>query len=341
MVTIVSRMTDRLTAADAYRARKAIDGVAIRTPLVRSALSGQVGQDVLLKLETLQPTGAFKLRGAAYAISKLGDAEKHNGVVCCSTGNHGRAVAYAAALQGVRAVVCLSELVPDVKVAAIEAAGAEVRRAGKSQDEAAVEARRLVREEGLVEIPPFDHPDVIAGQATVGIELLEARPDLDTILVPMSGGGLISGIAMAAKAIKPSIRIVGISMQRGAAMAASLEAGRPVEVEEQPSLADSLGGGIGLDNAHTFHMCRELVDEVVLVSEQQIYKGMASLLMDDRLVAEGAAAVGHAAVIAGRVAIDGPTALVISGGNVDMQQIVAVATGKPAKAGELLVEPEL
>jgi len=325
---------------DTFAARKAIAGIAIRTPLVRSALSESIGHELLLKLETLQHIGAFKLRGAAFAVSKLTDAQKAKGVVCCSTGNHGRAVAYAARLNGVRAVVCLSSLVPDIKVNAIEALGAEVRRIGKSQDEAEVEVRRLVEDEGLTNLPPFDHADVIAGQGTIGLELLEERPDLETLLVPMSGGGLIAGIAMAAKTIKPSIRIVGITMERGAAMAASLEAGRPVEVEELPTLADSLGGGIGQDNRYTFRMCQRFVDEVVLVSEEDIYKGMASLLFDDRLIAEGASAVGHAAILAGRVKLDGPTASVISGRNLDMGQIQNIAAGKPIQIGDLLVSPE-
>lgn len=332
-------MTALPTLADALSARKAIEGIAIRTPLIRSELSVQAGQEVLLKLETLQPTGAFKLRGAAFAISRLSEKERTRGVVCCSTGNHGRAVALAARRMGAKAIVCLSKLVPETKVRAIEALGAEVRRSGNSQDDAAKEVLRLVSEEGMADIPPFDHPDVIAGQATIGVELMEERPDLETILVPLSGGGLISGIAMAAKCIKPAIRIIGLSMRRGAAMAASLEAGRPVAVEELPTLADSLGGGIGQDNHYTLRMCRELVDEVVLLSEEEIYQGMRSLLLDDRLVAEGASAVGHAALLSGRVKLAGPTALIISGRNVDMDQIIKVAAQQPIRIGDLQISP--
>jgi len=324
---------------DAYRARHAISGIAVQTPLVRSELSERCGAEVLLKLETLQPTGAFKLRGAANAISRLAPEQKARGVVCCSTGNHGRAVAYAAKRLGTRAVVCLSTLVPEVKVRAIEALGADVRQLGRSQDEAAEEVERLVSEDGMIDIPPFDHADVIAGQATIGIELIEARPDLETILVPVSGGGLIAGIAMAAKSIKPSIRVIGLSMERGAAMAASLEAGRPVQVEEVPSLADSLGGGIGSDNRYTLRMCREWVDEVILLSEEAIYEGMYSLLMDDRLVAEGASAVGHAALLGERVRLGGPAAIIVSGRNVDMRQIAAIAARQPVSIGDFQISP--
>jgi len=328
------------TLADSYAARKAIDGIALRTPLIRSVLSQRFGFELLLKLESLQPVGAFKLRGAAYAISRLDEEERKRGVVCCSTGNHGRAVAYAARHLGTRATVCLSRLVPDTKVRAVEALGAEVLRVGESQDEAAEMVETLVSEQGLVNIPPFDHADVIAGQSTIAVELLEARPDLETLLVPLSGGGLISGMAMAAKAIKPSIRVIGVSMSRGASMAASLESGTPVMTDEIPTLADSLGGGIGLNNRYTFAMCRELVDEVALVSEEAIYQGMRSLLMDERLVTEGAAAVVHALLLEGGIDVSGPAAAVISGRNVDMQQLVQISANEPVLVGDLQVCPD-
>lgn len=311
-------------------AERAIAGVALRTPLVASrCLKAVTGKPISLKLETLQPVGAFKLRGAANALSRLDAPQRGRGVVCCSTGNHGRAVAYAARRLGIRATVCLSHLVPEVKVRAIEALGATVKRVGRSQDEAQMEADRLVNEEDLTDIPPFDHPDVIAGQGTIALEILQERPETETILVPLSGGGLIGGIALAAKALKPSIRIVGISMARGAAMRASLAAGRPVEVEELPTLADSLGGGIGLHNRWTFELCRRLVDEVVLLDEDEIYRGIRSLLLEERLVVEGAAAVGHGALIAGKVKLEGPAAIIVSGQNAPMEQVLAIGRGEP------------
>lgn len=320
-------------------ARAAIAGVVVKTPLIASrCLEGAARQPVFLKLETLQPIGAFKLRGAANALSLLGVDERARGVVCCSTGNHGRAVAFAARRLGVRATVCLSHLVPEIKICAIEALGGTVRRVGRSQDEAQVEADRMVREEGLTDIPPFDHPHVIAGQGTIAFEILEDRPDIETILVPLSGGGLISGIALAAKALKPSIRIIGISMARGAAMQASLMTGRPVEVEELPTLADSLGGGIGLRNRWTFDLCRNLVDDVVLLDESDIYRGMRVLLLEERLVVEGAAAVGHAALLAGKVKLDGPAAIIVSGQNAPMEQVLAIGRGEPVTLGGLEVK---
>jgi threonine dehydratase len=319
-------------------AAAAIAGAVLRTPLVPSAaLSARAGQEVLLKLESLQSTGAFKLRGATNAILHLNDAQRRRGVGCCSTGNHGRAVAAAARSLGVRAVVALSALVPATKVRAIEALGAEVRQVGVSQDQAQVEIDRLVQERGLTDIPPFDHPDVIAGQGTLALELLEDRPKLRAIVVPLSGGGLISGIAVAAKALKPEIRIIGVTMENGAAMVESLKAGKPVDVTEVASLADSLGGGIGLANRYTFAICRDLVDETILVSEAEIYRGMRFLFREQRLVTEGGAAVGAAALLAGKLKLDGPAAFIISGNNVDPAQFLEVASGAPVRIGDQVV----
>jgi threonine dehydratase len=247
-------------------------------------------------------------------------------------------VAYVAAKLGIPATVCVSSLVPQNKVTSIEALGAKVRRIGASQDDAQKEADRITEKTGAIDIPPFDHPAVIEGQGTIALEILEDVADIETILVPLSGGGLIGGIALAAKSLKPSIRIIGISMERGAAMQASLAAGKPVEVEEVPSLADSLGGGIGMDNRWTFDLCRKLVDDVVLLSEAEIYAGIRSLLLDDKIVAEGAGAVGAAAILAGKVKLKGPTALVVSGQNVDMQQLLAVARGEPVSLGGVMVK---
>jgi len=323
---------------DILQARKTLRGIALHTPLVRAdALSAQFGADISLKLETLQPIGAFKLRGAANAIARLSPEARAGGVACCSTGNHGRAVAYAARQAGVQAIICLSSLVPNVKVAAIEALGAEVRRVGRSQDEAQKEVDRLVAEDGFTDLSPFDHPFVIAGQGTIALEILEDRPGVKTLVVPMSGGGLIGGIALAAKTMNPAIRIVGISMENGAAMAESLAAGHPVEVEEFASLADSLGGGINLGNSWTFQLCRDLVDDVILVSEDEIYCGMQSMFRHERLVVEGGSAVGVAALLAGKLTLDGETAMVVSGRNVDMDIFADIVSGAPVRLGNTVV----
>lgn len=327
-----------LVLADILAAARTIGGVAVWTPLVPSPhLSALAGQDFLLKLETTQPIGAFKLRGAANAILNLPAGIA--GVTCCSTGNHGRGVAYAARARGLRAVVCMSSLVPRTKVDGIRALGAEVRITGRSQDDAHAESRRIAAEEGFVEISPFDDPHVIAGQGTIGLELMQDRPDLDMVLVPLSGGGLAAGVALAVKTIKPSARVIGVSMDRGAAMEASIRAGRPVEVEEVASLADSLGGGIGLDNRLSFPLCRDLLDDVVLVTEAEIYRALQTLFYEDRMVAEGACVVGIAALQAGRLpAANGPVVTIITGRNVDMAVFHRIMGGQDVALGDLTLE---
>ena len=303
------------TLADVYRARAAIAPWVRRTPLVRSeALARARGRSVHLKLETLQETGAFKLRGATNRLLALSAAERERGVVAVSTGNHARAVAHAAKRLGVPAAVFMSTLVPGNKVEAVRALGAEVRIAGDSQDAAEAAARRLAAEQSRVFVSPFEDPWVIAGQGTVGLELLEELPDLDTVLVPLSGGGLIGGIALALKSADRAIRVIGVSMERGAAMHASLRAGRPVEVAEAPSLADSLGGGIGLDNRYTFALVRDLVDQVVLVSEDDIAAAMAHCYWHEQQIVEGGGAVGIAALLAGKIDAPGERIVVVLSG---------------------------
>src|SRR5690606_2956730 len=318
--------------------RRIADVASIDTPLVPSPfLSRVAGVDVLLKLELVQPTGAFKLRGAANAIALL--PEGTAGVVCCSTGNHGRSVAYATARRGMRAVICMSNLVPQAKIDGIKALGAEVRIVGSSQDEAQIEADRLVAEEGLTQVPPFDDLHVIAGQGTIGLELLQQNPEIETVLIPLSGGGLAGGIGFALKRIKPSLRVVGITMDRGAAMHAALKAGKPVEVTEVPSLADSLGGGIGLENRHTFAICRDCLDDVVLVREEEIYRAMQAHYFEDRIVCEGASAVGAAALMARKLGkVRGPVVSIVSGRNVDMMVFNDIANGRDVRLGDYLVK---
>jgi threonine dehydratase len=319
-----------LAASQIFEARRAIAPFIRRTPLIRSdSLSERLGREVHLKLESLQETGSFKLRGATNRLSLLSDDERARGVVLSSTGNHARGVAYAGLRLGVRVVVCMSALVPRNKVEAVGAHGADVRIVGRSQDEAEVEAKRLARDEGLVFVSPFDDAGVICGQGTIGLELLEDMPDVDTVLVPLSGGGLIGGIALALKAANPAIRVVGITMERGAAMIASLRAGRPVEISEEESLADSLGGGIGLDNRYTFALARDLVDELVLVSEQEIADAMAHVYWREQLVVEGGAAVGIAALLHDKIECRGARiAVVLSGRNVDMQRFTEIVAGR-------------
>ncbi|MCW5692923.1 MAG: hydroxyectoine utilization dehydratase EutB [Pseudolabrys sp.] len=312
-------------------ARSRIDGRVLRTPLQPSPrLSAIAGVPVHLKLENRQTTGAFKLRGATNAILSLDAASRRRGVVTASTGNHGRALAHAAKAQGMRAVVCMSALVPTNKVEAIRALGAEVHIVGRSQDDAQAEVARLVERDGLAEVPPFDDLAVVAGQGTIGLEIVEDLPDVETVVIPLSGGGLAAGIAVAVKAARPQARIVGVSMARGAAMYESIKAGRPVAVEEVESLADSLGGGIGLDNRVTFELCRDLLTDTVLLSEDEIATGIRHAFTVEDEVVEGAGAVGIGALLAGKIRSKGPTALILSGRNIDPQAHARIVGGAGA-----------
>ncbi|MBW8724421.1 MAG: hydroxyectoine utilization dehydratase EutB [Inquilinus limosus] len=312
-------MTHAVTLGTIHAAADRIAGEVVRTPLVRSAsLSERAGAPVFLKLETRQTTGSFKLRGATNAVLSLPPEARRVGIAAASTGNHGRGLAHAAARQGLRCVVCMSALVPENKVAAIRALGAEIRIVGRSQDDAQQEVDRLVAEEGFTAIPPFDHPDVISGQGTIGLEIVADLPDVAQVVVPLSGGGLFGGIAAAVKGLRPQARMVGVSMARGPAMRDSLAAGRPVAVEELPTLADSLGGGIGLDNRLTFALARDLLDEAVLLTEAEIAAAIDHAYAAEQEIVEGGGAVGIGALLAGKLSISGPTVLVLSGRNIDM-----------------------
>ncbi|WP_299483668.1 hydroxyectoine utilization dehydratase EutB [uncultured Roseibium sp.] len=311
------------------RARSRIAGKVLRTPMtISQALSEKNGSPVHLKLEQLQTTGSFKLRGATNAVLALDETARAKGVVGVSTGNHGRGLAYAAREAAVRCIICMSRLVPQNKIDGIRAQGAEVRIVGSSQDEAQLEVDRLVAEDGMTLLPPFDHRDIIAGQGTLGLEILEDAPDVGTVLVPLSGGGLISGVAEAVKAKKTGVKIVGVSMKRGAAMAASQKAGHPVQVPELPTLADSLGGGIGLQNRYTFGIVRDLVDDIILLDEGEIAEGIRHAYWQERQVVEGSGAVCLAAILSGKVQLSGPAVAILSGCNIDMNMHRRIISGE-------------
>lgn len=317
-----------VTVGDVRAAARRIAGVAVTTPVVpATALGEEIGAAVSLKLEGVQPTGSFKVRGAASKLTQLDRAAAARGVVTASTGNHGRAVAHVARSLAIPATVCVSEHVPPGKVRALRDLGCELVVAGRSQAEGLAAAAELVAGHGMTLVHPFDDPDVLAGQGTIGLEIAEQAHDAGTVLVPLSGGGLISGVAVAAAATLPGARIVGVSMERAPVMATSLRRGHPVELDEQPTLADSLQGGIGTDNRCTFAITRALVDEVVLVTEQQIWDAMRRLFDHHRLVVEGGGAVGVAALLAGRVAVDGHAVVVVSGANAEHDQVIALARG--------------
>jgi threonine dehydratase len=298
------------------------------TPLIDSpVLSAAAGVPVFLKAECLQETGSFKVRGAANALLALSPQRRESGVVAVSSGNHGRAVAYVAKALGIRATICLSARVPAFKVEAIVALGARVVVGGPDQFDAETAARRLVAGEGLTFIHPFDDPTVIAGQGTIGLEVLDERPDTRALVVPLSGGGLISGIAAAVRGGDRTIDVFGVSQDRGPAMYDSLRAGRVVPVVEVDTLADALAGGLGEENRHTFEMCRSLLTDTVLVGERAIAEAMRLLHGEHGLRVEGGGAVGVAAVLSGVLSVAGPTVIVLSGGNVGDEDFARVLAG--------------
>ena len=259
------------------------------TPLIYSNFLSQ-NRTVKLKLESLQITGSFKLRGAMNKLLSLSEEQKTRGVIAVSTGNHGKGVAYASSLLGIKSTIYMSSMVPQYRKEAIESLGAKVEIIGSNSDEADLHAREVSKKENIILIHPFDDEDIIAGQGTVGLEMLKEFPEVDTVIIPTSGGGLIGGIALALKLQKPSVKVIAVSMERGPSMYESLKHGKPVDVEELETLADCLGGSIGLDNKYTFNIAKEIIDDFVLVDEDKIAEGIRLNFLEHRLVTEGAAA---------------------------------------------------
>lgn len=322
---------------DVTSASKRISGLAHRTPMVPSpGLSRLTGADVRIKLETTQPTRAFKVRGAANVILASESIDPGRGVVAYSTGNHGRAVTYVASKLGLPATVCMSHNTTKDKRDSLRSLGATVELIGESQDEAGERAREF-EVSGAFLVDPINDPLVTAGQGTIGLEIVEDWEDVDTVVVPVSGGALMAGVALAVKTLKPDARMIGVSMDRAAAMYQSLQAGRPVAVSEVESLADSLQGGITLDNDHSFEMVSELVDEMVLVTEDEIGLAMAEATIEERLVVEGAGATPIAALIhRDRQLFGDNIALVASGAMVDDVTLTRVIDAHRQTVHEML-----
>ncbi len=322
-----------VTAQDVAHARDAIVDVARRTPIVSSStLSERAGGPVVLKAETLQRTGAFKVRGALNRLHALGDACAA-GVVCGSAGNHAQALALAAAARGVPCEVFMPVGAPIAKAEATAELGATVRLVGADVEESLAAAQARAAEGGLTFVHPFDDADVIAGQGTLGLELLEDIDDLATVVVPVGGGGLVSGVAIAVKSARPDVRVVGVQVETVASVSASLAAGRPVEVDPALTIADGIA--VKRPGELTLGLIRQWVDEVVVVSEDAIAEAMVLLLEKAKLVVEGAGAVGVAALLGGQVTADprGATCIVLSGGNVDPGLLATIARRHETEAG--------
>ena len=307
------------------------------SPCARSeTLSRLGGVHAFLKLENLQMTGAYKERGALNKLLLLSPAERARGLIAASAGNHAQGVAYHGGRLGVATTIVMPETTPIMKVANTRAHGARVVLHGANYDEAYTEARRLERAERLTFIHPFDDPDIIAGQGTIGLELLEQVPDLDAVLVPVGGGGLISGIAVAIKALRPGVRVIGVEAEAIPCMKAALEAGQLVTLDPSSTLAD----GIAVKRAGelTFEHVQNYVDEVVTVSEEEIASAILYLLEKEKTVAEGAGAVGVAALMNRKVrGLEGKRVVpVISGGNIDVNLIARIIERGLVKDGRLV-----
>ena len=309
----------RVGIEDIRDAARGMAGVAVRTELRRiGAFSDQSGHPVYLKLENQQPSGAFKLRGAWTAVRRLPEARRQAGVITYSSGNHGQAVAFAAARLKVRAVIVMPETVPAAKMEGVKRWGGEVVLAGTTSEDRLARAREIVAAEGLTVIPPFDHPDVIAGQGTVGLEIVEDLPEVSQVVVPVGGGGLAAGVTTAVKALCPQARVSAVEPHGSCAYAAALEAGKPVRLDATASVADGL---LPLEVGRlTFEHMRPHVRSV-LVSDTAIVNATQWLLREADIVAEPSGATTTAAFQSGLLDIDGPTVLVVSGGNIDVTSI--------------------
>ena len=306
-----------VTLADLRAAADRVAGVAVRTPLLEvPALSAIVGVPVALKCESAQPIGVFKIRGAYNAIARLAERGGVQGVVTQSSGNHAQAVAFAARRFGLRAVVVMPESTPDIKVEGVRRHGGEVVFAGRVRSPEQLErAEAIAASDGLVMIPPFDHPDVVAGQGTVGLEILEQRPDVETILVPVSGGGLLAGICVAVEALAPRVEVVAVEPAGAAKLSAALAAGEPRTLEHTESLADGLlTRSVG---RFTFPILRRTVRRAIQVGEDEIAAAVRWLHREAGITAEPSGAVTTAALLGGKARPSGPTVAVVSGGNVD------------------------
>ena len=308
-------------AVDVLAARQRIREHVDLTPLHRSAwLSGVAGRPVWLKLECVQLTGSFKIRGALNALSRLSPGTH---VVTASAGNHGRAIALAAEMLGLRATVFTPRDAPRSKLDAIRRHGAELRDEPATYDDAETAGKKFARESGLPFVSPYNHPDVISGAGTIALEIFESLPEVRTIVVPIGGAGLISGVAIAARSIAPATRIVGVEVAASTAFSQSVRNGRITVIEPGPTLADGLGGNMDPDTI-TFEIVQRYVDEIVTVTEPELADALRGLAGEDHVVAEGAGAAAPAAVLAGTVPGTDHTAALVTGSNIDLARLRAV-----------------
>ena len=327
--------TPSVTLDDIRAAREVLRGVSIETPMEESRwLSALAGGPVSLKCENLQRTGSFKARGAYVRISRLSEAERAHGVVAASAGNHAQGVALAAQLLGIKSTVFMPEGAPIPKEKATRAYGAEVVFHGRYLEDALVRAHEFAAETGAILIHPFDHVDIVAGQGTAGLEILEQSPEVETVLVPLGGGGLLAGIAIAVKALRPDLRVVGVQAEGAAAYPGSLAEGHPVALTSMKTMADGIA--VGRPGDITFAAVRDHVDEIITVSEDSLSRALLALVERAKMVVEPAGAAAVAAILDHPTQFRTPAVAVLSGGNIDPLLLGKVIRHGMAAAGRYL-----
>lgn len=320
-----------LNIAEVYRAAEVLKNVA-RHPKLVGVTKFIPNAQVYLKPENLQLTGSFKLRGAYYKISQLSDEEKSRGVIACSAGNHAQGVALGATHNGIKSIICLPAGAPISKVEATKALGAEVCLVPGVYDDAYRKALQLQEEHGYTLVHPFDDPLVIAGQGTIGLEIIEEMPDVEAVIVPVGGGGLISGIAFTLKTLKPDIKIYGVQTEGAPSMVESLKTNNRIRLNSVSTIADGIA--VKEPGINTFEMCQKYVDEIVTVSDDEVASAILTLIEQQKLVAEGAGAVSVAAAMYNKVPIEGKKVVcIVSGGNIDVTSLNRVITRGLVKNG--------
>jgi threonine dehydratase len=316
-IALAMKTTD-VTIDDIRRARERIASAAIRTPLAHSRwLSDELRRDVFLKLECFQLTGSFKLRGAMAKLSALNEEERSRGVLTVSAGNHGLAVAHCSEVLGLDATIVVPESASRAKVNSIRRYPVTLIERGATYDDAERAARAMERESGKTFVSPYNDPDVIAGQGTIGLELIEDLPDLDAVVVPVGGGGLLAGVAIAVKAIAPRVKVYGAEPAVSPTMTAALKAGRIIEIEEEPTIADGCAGNVE-PGSMTFSIIQRRIDGMILVSEEDIRRAIAGVASEEHLMIEGSAAVSVAALNDRRIE-GNKVAAIVSGRNINSE----------------------
>lgn len=325
-------MADQVTLKDIKDARKRLEGTIHQTPLESSTTFGKMaGEEVYLKLENLQKTGSFKVRGATNCIKTLTKEQQACGVIAASAGNHAQGVALGATTAGIKSTVVMPEPAPIAKVQATRQYGAEVVLAGLGYDDSYAEARRIQKKTGATFIHPYDDPMVIAGQGTIGLEILEQQPDIKAIVVPIGGGGLLAGIATAVKNVAPNVKVYGVQASGAPAVYLAKHAGKYIETPEAVTIADGIA--VKSPGKITYDLIQKYVDDVFVVKDDDIAAAILLMMERSKIIAEGAGAIGLAAILHGSIPNLGKTASVVSGGNIDVNMISRIIENGLVKSG--------